>query len=110
MGETTLIDLSRLMVSPAKGLSANNVANSQTNGFRALYLVSRISQAGKGPEVGIKPERPLSLVDAAFSFPASLAGAMQTTRNPQLGHLNIVQLPAKRYRFGKSFCSAKAAL
>ena len=39
MGETTLIDLSRLMVLRRKlEVAANNVANSETNGFRAQHL------------------------------------------------------------------------
>lgn len=84
MGETTLIDLSRLMVLRRKlDVAANNVANSETNGFRARQLsFQEYLKPEKGQEVGVKPERPLSLVDAAFSFPISSAGSVQTTGNP----------------------------
>jgi flagellar basal-body rod protein FlgF len=84
MGETTLIDLSRLMVLRRKlDVAANNVANAETTGFRAQHLsFQEYLKPEKGQEVGVKPERPLSLVDAAFSFPTSLAGAVQTTGNP----------------------------
>jgi flagellar basal-body rod protein FlgF len=84
MGETTLIDLSRLMALRRKlEVVANNVANSETNGFRAQHLsFQEYLKPEKGREVGVKPERPLSLVDAAFSFPTSLAGAVRPTGNP----------------------------
>jgi len=84
MGETTLIDLSRLMVLRRKlDVAANNVAYAETTGFRAQHLsFQEYLKPEKGQEVGVKPERPLSLVDAAFSFPTSLAGAVQTTGNP----------------------------
>lgn len=84
MGETTLIDLSRLMALRRKlEVAANNVANSETNGFRAQHLsFQEYLKPEKGQEVGVKPERPLSLVDAAFSFPTSLAGAVRPTGNP----------------------------
>ena len=84
MGETTLIDLSRLMVLRRKlEVAANNVANSETNGYRAQHLsFQEYLKPEKGQEAGVRPERPLSLVDAAFSFPNSSPGAVQTTGNP----------------------------
>lgn len=84
MGETTLIDLSHLTVLRRKlEVTANNVANSETNGFRTQHLsFQEYLKPEKGQQVGVKTERPLSLVDAAFSFPTSLAGAVQMTGNP----------------------------
>jgi flagellar basal-body rod protein FlgF len=84
MGETTLIDLSRLMVLRRKlEVAANNVANSETNGFRAQHLsFQEYLKPEKSQQAGVKPQRPLSLVDAAFSFTSSSSGSVQTTGNP----------------------------
>lgn len=82
--ETTLIDLTRMMALRTKlDVSANNVANLETTGFRAQQLSFQEYLAPiKGQEVGAKRERPLSLVDATLAFTTSTAGAIQTTRNP----------------------------
>lgn len=84
MGETTLIDLSRMMALRTKlDVAANNVANLETAGFRAQQLSFQEYLAPvKDQEVGAKPERPLSLVDATSAFTSSAAGAIQTTGNP----------------------------
>jgi flagellar basal-body rod protein FlgF len=84
LGETTLIDLSRMMALRTKlDVAANNVANLETTGFRAQQLSFQEYLAPiKDQEVGAKPERPLSLVDATSAFTSSSAGAIQTTGNP----------------------------
>jgi flagellar basal-body rod protein FlgF len=84
VGETTLIDLSRLMALRRRlEIAANNIANVETSGFRAQHLTfQEYLKPEKGQEVGIKPERPLSLVDAAFAYTTSSAGAIRTTGNP----------------------------
>ena len=83
MGDTTLIDLSHLMVLRRKlEVAANNVANSETNGFRAQHLPFQEYLKPEKHQPGVKPERPLSLVDASFSFSTSAPGAIQTTGNP----------------------------
>jgi len=82
--ETTLIDLTRMMALRTKlDVSANNVANLETTGFRAQQLSFQEYLAPiKGQEVGEKRERPLSLVDATLAFTTTAAGAVQTTGNP----------------------------
>lgn len=84
MGETSLINLSRLMALRRNlEVVANNVANSQTTGFRAQQLSFReYLQPEKGQEVGVKSERPLSLVDPAYPFPVLTSGSVKTTGNP----------------------------
>lgn len=84
MSETTLIHLSRLMALRRRlDVVANNVANVETTGFRAQQLsFHEYLKPEKGEEIGIKPERPLSLVDAAFAFTTSSAGAIRMTGNP----------------------------
>lgn len=84
MGETTLIDLSRLMVLRRKlEVAANNVANMETTAYRAQHLSFQEYLAPmKGEETGVKRERPLSLVDAASAFTSSAAGGIRTTGNP----------------------------
>lgn len=84
MGETTLIDLSRMMALQTKlDVAANNVANLETTGFRAQQLSFQEYLAPvKDREVGAKRERPVSLVDATLTFTTSTAGAIQTTGNP----------------------------
>ena len=70
MSETTLIHLSRLMALRRRlDVAANNVANVETTGFRAQQIsFHEYLKPEKGEEIGIKPERPLSLVDAAFAL------------------------------------------
>lgn len=84
MSETTLIHLSRLMALRRRlDVVANNVANVETTGFRAQQLsFQEYLKPEKGQEIGVKPERPLSLVDAAFAFTTSSAGAIRATGNP----------------------------
>lgn len=84
MGETTLIDLSRMMALQTKlDVAANNVANLETTGFRAQQLSFQEYLAPvRDREVGAKRERPVSLVDATLAFTTSTAGAIQTTGNP----------------------------
>jgi hypothetical protein len=82
--ETTLIDLTRMMALKTKlDVTANNVANLETTGFRAQQLSFQEFLAPvMGQEVGAKRERPLSLVHATFAFTTTAAGAVQTTGNP----------------------------
>lgn len=82
MGETTLIDLSRLIVLRRKlEVAANNVANVETTAYRAQHLSFQEYLAPmKGEEIGVKRE--LSLVDAASAFTSSGAGGIRTTGNP----------------------------
>ena len=84
VGETTLISLSRLMALQRRlDVAANNVANSQTTGYRAKQLAfQEYLKPEKPPEIGEKPERPLSLVDAALPFTSSASGAFRSTGNP----------------------------
>lgn len=84
MGETTLIDLSHMMALQRRlDVAANNVANVETGGFRAQHLsFQEYLKSEKAQEVGVKPERPLSLVDAAFAYTTSSAGVIRTTGNP----------------------------
>ena len=83
VGETTLISLSRLMALQRRlDVAANNVANSQTTGYRAKQLAfQEYLKPEKPPEIGEKPERPLSLVDAALPFTSSASGAFRSTGN-----------------------------
>jgi flagellar basal-body rod protein FlgF len=83
LGDTTLIDLSRMMALRTRlDVAANNLANTETTGFRARQLSFQEYLSPVPREVGEKPERPLSLVDAAFAVTSSTAGALQTTGNP----------------------------
>lgn len=84
MGETTLIDLSRMMALRRKlEVAANNVANIETSGFRAQQLsFQEYLKPDKGGEVGGKPERPLSLVDASLAYTTAAAGSLRATGNP----------------------------
>jgi flagellar basal-body rod protein FlgF len=64
-------------------VAANNVANIETTGFRGQQLsFQEYLEPVPGQEIGAKPERPLSLVNAAFAFTSSATGAMETTGNP----------------------------
>ena len=84
MGDTTLIDLSRMMALRTRlDVAANNVANIETTGFRGQQLsFQEYLEPVPGQEVGVKPERPLSLVNAALAFTSSATGAIETTGNP----------------------------
>jgi flagellar basal-body rod protein FlgF len=91
-------------------VAANNVANVETTGFRAQQLsFQEYLKPEKGNEIGIKPERPLSLVDAAFTFTTSSAGAIRNTGNPLDLAINgnayfVVQTPqGERYTRDGSF-------
>src|ERR1700743_3785045 len=64
-------------------VAANNVANIETTGFRGQQLsFQEYLEPLPGQEIGVKPERPLSLVNAALPFTSSAGGAMETTGNP----------------------------
>ena len=83
MGETTIINLSRLMALERKlDVVANNVANSDTVGFRARQPTFQeyLSPAKEGEEPS-KKERPISLVDAGLSFTDTSRGAIKLTGN-----------------------------
>lgn len=84
MGETTLINLSRMMALRRKlEVAANNVANIETSGFRAQQLsFQEYLKPEKGQEAGVKSERPLSLVDAATAYTTTNAGSLRATGNP----------------------------
>ncbi|MDU6374051.1 MAG: flagellar hook-basal body complex protein [Bradyrhizobium sp.] len=84
VGESTLISLSRLMALQRRlDVAANNVANSQTTGYRAQQLsFQEHLKPEKKQEIGEKPERPLSLVDAALPFTSAASGAFRSTGNP----------------------------
>lgn len=80
MGETPLIDLSRLMALRRK---LDVAANIETTGFRAQHLSFQEYLAlPKDQKVGAKRERPLSLVDAGFAFTSTSGGSIQMTGNP----------------------------
>ncbi len=83
MGDA-LIDLSRLMALRRKlEVAANNVANVETTGFRAQQLsFQEYLKPEKGQEIGIRPERPLSLVHAASVYTTAAAGPLRATGNP----------------------------
>jgi flagellar basal-body rod protein FlgF len=84
LGDTTLIDLSRMMALRTKlDVAANNVANIETTGFRGQQLsFQEYLEPVPGREIGVKPERPLSLVNAVLPFTSSTGGAIETTGNP----------------------------
>lgn len=84
MSETTLIHLSRLVALQRKlDVVANNVANSNSTGFRARQLSFReyLKPEKEVDETG-KKQRPLSLVDPRFQFSNLTPGALQPTGNP----------------------------
>lgn len=84
MGESSLINLSSLMALRRQlEVVANNVANTGTTGFRAQQLsFHEYLSPVKNQEVGVRSERALSSVAAAFAFTSPTAGALQTTQNP----------------------------
>ncbi|EKS34505.1 flagellar basal-body rod protein FlgF [Afipia broomeae] len=84
MGETTLIHLSRLIGLQRKlDVTAQNVANVDTNGFRARELSFReYLKPGHGVDESGKQERPLSLPDPRFVFTHGAQGPVQATGNP----------------------------
>ena len=64
-------------------VAANNVANIETSGFRAQQLsFQEYLKPEKGQEIGAKPERPLSLVDAATAYTTTNVGSLRATGNP----------------------------
>lgn len=110
VGETTLISLSRLLALRRKlDVSANNVANSGTVGFRAQSVSFQEHLKPEKVEVGVKPERPLSLVDVPFGFANSSAGGLRATGNPfdlaiQGSSYFVIQTPrGQRYTRDGSF-------
>lgn len=84
MGETTLIHLSRLIGLQRKlDVTAQNVANVDTNGFRARELsFSEYLKPEKGVDELGKQERPLSLSDSRLQFTHVAQGDIQPTGNP----------------------------
>lgn len=84
MGETTLIHLSRLMSLQRKlDVTAQNVANLDTAGFRARELSFReYLKPAKGSHEDGPRERPLSLPDPRFQFTDTSQGAVASTGNP----------------------------
>lgn len=84
MGETTLIHLSRLISLQRKlDVTAQNVANADTAGFRARELSFReYLRATKGLSEAGQKERPLSLSDPRFQFTDASQGAIELTGNP----------------------------
>lgn len=110
VGETTLISLSRLLALRRQlDVSANNVANSGTVGFRAQSVSFQEHLKSEKVEVGVKPERPLSLVDVPFGFSNLTVGAFRSTGNPfdiaiQGSSYFVVQTPqGQRYTRDGSF-------
>lgn len=110
VGETTLISLSRLLALRRKlDVSANNVANSGTVGFRAQSVSFQEHLKPEKVEVGVKPERPLSLVDVPFGFANPITGAFRVTGNPfdlavQGNSYFVIQTPqGQRYTRDGSF-------
>lgn len=115
VGETTLIHLSRLMVLRRQlDVAANNIANVETSGFRAQHLSFQEYLKPENNQIGVKPERHLSLVDAAFGFTADSPGALQITTNPLDLAINgnayfVVQTPqGERYTRDGSFSLDKS--
>jgi flagellar basal-body rod protein FlgF len=116
VGETTLIHLSRLVVLRRQlDVAANNIANVENTGFRAQHLsFQEYLKPESNQVVGIKPERPLSLVDAAFGFTADSPGGLQITTNPLDLAINgnayfVVQTPqGERYTRDGSFSLDKS--
>lgn len=84
MGETTLIHLSRLIALQRKlDVTAQNVANANTTGFRARELSFReYLKPEKGVDEAGQRERPLSLTDPRFQFTSVSQGAIERTDNP----------------------------
>jgi flagellar basal-body rod protein FlgF len=82
--DTTIINLSHLMALQKRfDLVANNIANSRTTGFRSQQLsFQEYLQPSKGQEIGVPGEPPPSMVQAAYAFTSSVAGAVQITGNP----------------------------
>lgn len=101
--------------------AANNVANVETTGFRAQqFSFQEYLKPEKGNEIGVKPDRPLSLVDAAYTFTTTSArrSGLQSSGyrgHPDMGNpldlaINgnayfVVQTPqGERYTRDGSFC------
>jgi flagellar basal-body rod protein FlgF len=84
MGETTLIHLSRLISLQHKlDVTAQNVANLDTAGFRARELsFHEYLKPEKGLNEAGQRERPLSLSDPRFQFTDNSQGAIELTGNP----------------------------
>ena len=84
MGETTLIHLSRMIALQRKlDMTAQNVANADTGGFRARQLsFQEYLKPEKGVDDRGKKERAVSLVDPRFQFNEVKQGALQQTGNP----------------------------
>lgn len=83
MGETTIINLSRLMALQRKlDVVANNVANSDTTGFRAKQPTFQEYLSPSKDSEPSKKDRPVSLVDAGLSFTDTSRGAIKLTGNP----------------------------
>ena len=83
MGESTTIKLSLLMALERKlDVIANNVANSNTTGFRAKRPVFQEFLSQPKEAEFSKKERPASLVNAGSSFTDTSRGAIQRTGNP----------------------------
>ena len=83
MGETTLIHLSRLISLQRKlDVTAQNVANLETAGFRARELSFReYLKPEKGLNEAGQRERPVSLSDPRFQFTDNSQGATELTGN-----------------------------
>jgi flagellar basal-body rod protein FlgF len=83
MGET-IIHLSRLIALERRlDNVANNVANTDTTGFRARQLsFQEYLSPAKESETDGKKGRPVSLVDAGFQYPDTSQGAIEPTGNP----------------------------
>ena len=105
VGETTLIHLSRLMALQRKlDVTAQNVANANTTGFRARDLSFReYLKPEKGVDETGKRERPLSLTDPRFQFTNASQGAIEQTGNPLdvaiegAGYLVVQTAQGERY-------------
>ena len=83
MGETTLIHLSRVIALERKlDVTAQNVANANTTGFRARGMSFReYLKPEKGVDESGMRERPLSLADPRFQFTNMSQGAIERTGN-----------------------------
>ena len=83
MSETGLVKLSRLMALQRElDVVANNVANLGTTGFKAQRVAFKeYLKPIERAEAGIKPERPVSLVDGRGGFTDLSKGAMEPTGN-----------------------------
>ncbi|MBX9846287.1 MAG: flagellar basal-body rod protein FlgF [Xanthobacteraceae bacterium] len=85
MGETTIINISRLTALQRKlDVVANNVANMETTGYRARQLTFQeyLSASKENADPWTRKERPVSLVDAASAFASSSLGEIRPTGNP----------------------------